>query len=432
MSSLSTATTVLTDLAVQALNSPRDPLFDDPSIRMGQQTGDPLIDGLMDTNFDFHSLFGNPLVESAVDMLKTDKDLTQLVSMEGKDDPFISTAYGGGRQSLDTLMITSLLTAARRQLFIHGDPLTESAFARAVLSNFDQLKRAARGENIQTDYIVGLAGITWKGNTAVNLPWGTIRKIPDSSARHFATTNFRAPSTAVLICPQQTEVFISRSTQIPGSNIRTTDVYASNSRDTELTRLAFALATAGRDPCAPHVTMTSVINPFLSSFGYSTPLSTPWVHHRELTKKQLDDIEKWARLLRDKHHDNLATAGRRITRALSERNDRADVLIDAVTAWESLVGATTETTFRVTAAMSILLESNASRRKTLQKKLKDIYDIRSSVVHGAAVDNTKIQESASLAIQYAIRALRGIYERGGQWTSMTSRERADSLILGAK
>jgi hypothetical protein len=56
-------------------------------------------------------------------------------------------------------------------------------------------------------------------------------------------------------------------------------------------------------------------------------------------------IEEWATRLDAGHVDGLRIAASRLVSALGTRSDHADALIDAVTAWEALVGTRQETVF---------------------------------------------------------------------------------------
>lgn len=77
-------------------------------------------------------------------------------------------------------------------------------------------------------------------------------------------------------------------------------------------------------------------------------------------------------------------AARRLAASGQDGRHDDDALVDAVTAWESLLGTPSETTFKVTAAMARLMEDSLDRRVELQRELKRLYTLRSRAVHGAA------------------------------------------------
>ena len=94
------------------------------------------------------------------------------------------------------------------------------------------------------------------------------------------------------------------------------------------------------------------------------------------------------------------------------------------------MGTRNETVYRVTAALALLLEPDAGKRSALRKQLGDIYEIRSRVVHGDAVDWQKIADASATAIRIALSAMHELYRRGEDWLSLTSRQRSERLILG--
>jgi hypothetical protein len=109
--------------------------------------------------------------------------------------------------------------------------------------------------------------------------------------------------------------------------------------------------------------------------------------------------------------------------------DPSHSLIDAVIAWENLVGTSTEVTFRVSASLAKLCEEDPTKRLALQKELSKIYGIRSRLVHGALVAPDVLSKASASAIGTAVRALRASYARGREWLALKSEERSNSILL---
>jgi hypothetical protein len=107
-----------------------------------------------------------------------------------------------------------------------------------------------------------------------------------------------------------------------------------------------------------------------------------------------------------------------------------DALIDAVIAWENLFGAggRSETVFRVTGALAILLEPVPSARPARRSELAKIYDLRSRVMHGSEVNPGEVYKRKDQAIDVAIEALRRLF--GERPALIADSERAMSLLLG--
>jgi hypothetical protein len=144
---------------------------------------------------------------------------------------------------------------------------------------------------------------------------------------------------------------------------------------------------------------------------------------------RIEQVEEWARVVDRSHSPAVDIAARRLISAVANRVDRSDSLIDAVMVWENLVGTRSESTFRVTAALAKLLESNPIKRRDLRKDLAKIYEVRSRVVHGSAVEPADVDRACSDAIDVAVRALRVAYRRGRDWLALSSQERADEILL---
>src|SRR5438093_5546346 len=118
-------------------------------------------------------------------------------------------------------------------------------------------------------------------------------------------------------------------------------------------------------------------------------------------------------------------AARRLVSAGAARIDRSDALLDAVMVWENLLGTSTEVTFRVTAALAKALEPDRTKRRALRKALAQVYDVRSRVVHGGAVEQAAVNDAATQAIDVAVRVLRISYKRGQEWLALSSSQRSD-------
>lgn len=85
----------------------------------------------------------------------------------------------------------------------------------------------------------------------------------------------------------------------------------------------------------------------------------------------------------DNWRPEVDVAARRLASSADQQRREDDALVDAVTAWESLLGSNQEISFRVTASMARLLRPSVVEREELHTDLKRIYGLRSKIVHGA-------------------------------------------------
>ena len=90
------------------------------------------------------------------------------------------------------------------------------------------------------------------------------------------------------------------------------------------------------------------------------------------------------------------------------RSSRADALVDYVIGIEALLGLAderTELSYRFRVRGSVILSKRRSERKANIKILRDLYDLRSKVVHGQNVSEEKLEK----ALPQAENALRAIW-----------------------
>jgi Apea-like HEPN len=127
----------------------------------------------------------------------------------------------------------------------------------------------------------------------------------------------------------------------------------------------------------------------------------------ELTEAEVAAWGEWYERLNTAHLDRIELALTRILRAIAERLEPSDVLIDSVIAWESLFGTKDgEPTFRVTTCLALLLEQSFQARKDLRQRLSRIYNLRSKVVHGGGNLKENEYPLCQEALKVAIDAIR--------------------------
>jgi hypothetical protein len=215
----------------------------------------------------------------------------------------------------------------------------------------------------------------------------------------------------------------------------------------ELVPLSLILATAGDDPLRPVPLWQMPVMPWTAGRSWSS-WTFPYnlrQRVRPLEPSDLADIELWAKLVDDHQHDELAFVGRRIVSATSTRSALDDVLVDAVIAWENLVGGAPETTFRTSAAMACLLEQEPASRITLQRRLAAIYGARSDVVHGRlgrdmgqwkwrlakGTEKVGLDTVANEALDVAVMGLKTIMATRSDLIALNAAGRCERLLMGA-
>jgi hypothetical protein len=368
----------------------------------------------------------HPSIPKVVERIFSSGDLSVLGSVEGQLDPLVLYANGGTRMSPESLM-AGLLTSALLQMYCLRLRKDESTFVRTVLAGFEELRRAVAGEQVRAHRVHGIAGITLPEGSQVSTPWGVVRPAPAIRGDWRVRLMFQPETTCMLAEPRLVSVKFDRAAS-PEQKFDPAE--GEESKSLVLFPLACALASGkAAEPVAPLVTWSTSLLPFGYGLGYTFPVLPPRVKPPVDMGNSVAELEEWSRTVDSVHVPSVDVAARRIVSASGQRMDTADALIDAVMVWENLVGTSAETTFRVTASIAKALEPDKAKRRALQKTLKQIYDIRSRVVHGVAVDQVDIHKAATKAVGIAIEILAFSYRRGRDWLALTSTDRADLLLL---
>ncbi|MCG6535906.1 MAG: HEPN domain-containing protein [Syntrophales bacterium LBB04] len=333
---------------------------------------------------------------------------------------------GGGTRIPADGLVRGLLSSAILQMYFFRLQKDESTFVRTVLEGFEEVRRAAREKGIRAHSVTGIARVTLREGSQISTPWGVLGPAPPVRA-HDVFPRYSLPrTTCTLAEPLDVLIKFDRAPSPMPFN-------APESIATVSVLFPLSCALASKDSARPVVPLTTwwtLLVPFEGlSFGYSTPFP-PFRMEAETDIADIgSDIEKWARMVHTAHAPSVDIAARRLVSAVASRSDTADSLVDAVMVWENLFGTRTEVNFRVTAALSKLLEADPAKRRSLRKELAKIYDIRSRVVHGERKLSSEIRGPCTRAIDVAVQALRACYERGRDWTDLSSEERADRILL---
>jgi hypothetical protein len=189
------------------------------------------------------------------------------------------------------------------------------------------------------------------------------------------------------------------------------DMLPPNDIDRTALRLRFALMLAvERVPRAQLMqTWSAFTVPIFDqrSISWSDPRQGPGFMPIQLTNEDVESWMQWFGYLSARRVDRIELALSRILRAVAERRDMSDVLIDSVIAWENLFGTKEgEPTFRVTMCLAKLLKNSFEDRKAFKARLGKIYSLRSKIVHGSG--NLQLDEHplCRQALDVAIDAIR--------------------------
>ncbi len=329
----------------------------------------------------------------------------------------------------------------------------------AINIGLAQARRLAAGESVAVKTAIGLGGFTLADDVPpIEVVGGLLRR-PTVLDRRLNT--FAAKPDIVLEI--ELPVRYTRARLSPPAR-NNTDILSRFIADNEqrkpflpeliahgdevkerIRRIRFAMILASPDQQAvlePVWRFTQQFNPIIGrGSGTHQPDPEPNVVHTTpppcVDTATATEIAAWVGKL-DRLPDSLKVGRRRLLQAATERSDPFDKFIDAVIVWETMFGADSETSFRVTGAMALLLEpSDIEARKMLHRKLSELYGHRSKLVHGAvgheletkAFKAANVPAHANEAIRYAINCFKKILDEP-QLLPLDSAARSKRILLG--
>ena len=319
-----------------------------------------------------------------------------------------------------------ILNGAVGYLAIQPGAPSLRAFMEAIRRALVSARRVVRGERIDLHYCLAFSGVSLPEPVVVRTPWGIL--FPAGVvARGFRPFG----SVADLLFVGTVSATASTANPLP------LQTQPSDTRDRpgELIPLAAMLASSDDQLAAPVIEWGAAIPPLGGLQSWWCPLRVLSEWRRASPPVCSSALAQWSRTLRDRFDPSLETARSRTLRAVAERIHHEDSLVDAVTAWENVLGGGGETTFRVTGAAACMLEPRPEERAKRRDALSQIYDLRSQIVHGSPREKrpklwAKLTELSDSAVVTAVQLLRALFRDFDDLIQQESAKRAEALLLG--
>lgn len=362
-----------------------------------------------------------------------------------------STGRGGGVQLL--MFAETIMTVAWHYAHFDSEKPSFDEYAGAVLNVVRTLKKALQGKKAEVPMRIGLAGVLFpEGVDSLDLGWARIRRadprdayftrrVPVQGQLHH--TNAEGGNVVidyignlVLELEVPYRILLQEDGDLTAPWPPEINPSAAIAEPIECVRLAMLLAGVGENSVATP-TWQSVADPLDTggsiSIGWSDPRQGTNLSPVQLTQGQAELWADWAARVHGHRTPQTNVSIRRILRAVSERKEPEDTLIDAVIVWENLFGAGQETTLRITMSVAWMLGTDGDNRKKLFDELKKVYQQRSDIVHGnAKLKTNQTQPYALLAIQISIRLLRIMFKDHPDLLKLkTGAERSALALLDA-
>jgi len=368
---------------------------------------------------------------------------TGLPDFDVVDSHFALSWGSAGSVSLRLLPL-QLLSYAWTMCALDCSPSLD-CFLDQVEESVVKLRALASGEVVEYPYFVALTGFTVPDQSVIRLRQGVIRQVTMNQLRqHLADYLPDVGQGSLALLRLSVPVRITNRHPSPRGPSHDDPVWQKinsawqrcrSALDDTITRARLALVLAAPVPesqIRPQVVFYKPLMP-LRTFGSIQYASPSMAHWTALNADEIAGTENWSTLLDTPAFKHVKVGARRLLRAISDRTDPGDSLIDAIIAWESFFGTSVETSFRVTLAMAKLLEPESrERRRDLHKELKELYNTRSKLVHGrldVGDDYEKISASRDLAIAHGMSTIRSLLLRPELLEIEDSANRSTSLIL---
>jgi hypothetical protein len=390
-------------------------------------------------------LIQHPTCADAARAFVEDPDLLKLFPGLPKDASSIdalghmaiwfATAGSNGTKSPMSVLSGLLFDASVRMRFSNSASSFEE-YAESLKSCLSDLRLLAQGQTVHVPAIVGFSGIALGDGAKLSLTSGTMRS-PRPVEKELLlasgtsiTAVFETTFPLRIVCVTQNDPSGLSGARAEKAYEHVRGAYAEFEGKLNRVRLALLLNSDGKEFLASLEHSRFIFD--LTNMGGSvgTQMVGNTLNCRTLANRTIAEVEQMHEVICSNHSESLNIAMQRVLQAASARGDDSDGLIDALIAWENIFGASTETTFRVTASLAKLIESDGERRREKRKELTKIYTSRSKIVHGAKeIPSHTVYEQRQEAILVACQALRELYLHRTDLLELKSEERGIWLLL---
>lgn len=328
-----------------------------------------------------------------------------------------ATAFGSAEVLRADVLPVQLVRASCIELLVRGQALTATGLAEATVRNTATLRAGLAGDEIEGWSLTAFSAPALTPGSAVRTPWGDLLGVDRLTGEIW--NDPPGSCTAVLATPIRSKFEpIAPGHLLPGT------FGAEAYRIAQLVSYGIALGTDPEDPATAVPLHTSGLLPW-GVPGWGGEVRTPGLTSRAtpLTANEGDEAARWMADLGGVSIERIQVALRRLIRALAERADHQDQLIDAVIAWENLV----EHRERPTGSVLWGMRELAGPAGWSKTRIGDIYKNRSDIVHGEPPNHEHVMKHAPEAIRIGLDALRALIVSHPDTLIMNSEERVIAL-----
>ena len=402
------------------------------------------------------AVFRHPQTKVFESAVMNDKTLKQLFPEENEHSGrhgtiYRSTGSGGGIQ-LSMLASGLLENAWQAAIQTNANP-DLAVYTQCALDQLSAIRKAILNKPLTVKALVGVTGLRLPDGVTVPLPSGRLRSATEHD-RQMAPPGLSGKLTTTTEDGKQIVIDYAgdlvMEMDVPykvklgpadGTEGWPTELISQETVEERLETLRLALLLSTARPALPTAlgTWTVYLDPLAiggRGSSWRDPRKSRSIMPVLLTKAEAKKWGEWIQLVDDRRVKNINVAIRRTLFAAADRVDPTDALVDAVIAWENLVGSSQgEPTLRIAAALAWLLGKTASERQDIRSQVAALYKIRSHVVHGNRFLKPKeSDEKHREALDLAVRSMRVMFRDRPELLTecKDSTERSLRLILNER
>lgn len=273
--------------------------------------------------------------------------------------------------------------------FVNSAFRMEYSISQVISELMNLLKKSrelANGEIVEFSYFTGISGICLKNLNSIDLEKDTLRRINGRHNPYSLITNLISQC---LIGDRNFDtgcILESKYTD------KLAKVNLGKKFSTSYSKIFIEYETKKFEKFQISVVFTTKIDKgFDKNF---VDLGFPFLHviqdppqilknnHAIINEENQNNLNAWLDKLSEVDLSKISIAISRLKQAIFERETPEDSIVDGVIAWESMFSEAFETTFKVTGSISKYMNNTEEERISGFKRLKDLYDLRSKLVHG--------------------------------------------------
>lgn len=345
---------------------------------------------------------------------------------------FSAATTGRGGSGVQLIMaVEVLLSAAVARWKWHGPDGDDGLLTRVgeVLVDF---RRLLAGRTANVPALVGLTGVDMEPGTSLTLPWGTLR--PISAQERLAEGPGFGSSTAVLETQYPVKLFrddFGSLGQSEMDQLRRAQAGPWNAaRSLALACQLCANELGGSEPPRVAGTFLVVFDPSSHTPHQQWPFGGIPGAPLQVRADTIEMLERWAGIVESSVNSSIALGANRTVLA-SQRLDPVDAFVDTIIGWENLFGSRQgDATLRVAGSFANLLSTSATEATALFRQARELYGLRSEVVHGSReLDPEEAQASFRQSFDLLLRAFRRIFTDRQDILKMDSGQRSQRLLI---